>query len=319
VTAARRFSVVVPTAGRPERLSACLDSVLAGDYPHYEVVVVDNAPQRAETTELLRRRYPGDGRLRLVTQPRRGAAHARAAGLAAAREKFVAFVDDDVVVDRAWLGRIAEGFSAAEDVAAVTTLILPRELRTPSQRWLEQYGGFAKGSRRKLFDLGAHRPRDPLYPYSPGVYGSGASMAFRTATLRELGGFDPRFTVGGEDLDAFLKVVLAGHRLVYEPSAVVWHEHPADYAALERIIFRYGVALTALMTKWLVSDRAVARDILVRLPGALRLALDGHSRKNAGKLAGYPRRLTLLELGGMVTGPFVFAESCWRASRGNGR
>jgi GT2 family glycosyltransferase len=255
--------------------------------------------------------------VRWVAEPRPGAAWARTAGLAAARGEFVAFLDDDTVVDRLWLTAIARAFSAGEDVAAVTTLILPRELEAPAQLWLEQFGGYGKGFRRRVFDLREHRSKERLYPYSAGTYGSGASMAFRTQTLRELGGFDTRLSIGGEDLDLFLKVLLAGHRLVYEPAAIAWHQHPSDYRALRRTVFRSGAGLAALMTKWFFSDRAIALDIAVRLPAALRLALDPRSRKNAGKVAGYPAELTRIELAGMLAGPLSYARSSWRARSRN--
>jgi GT2 family glycosyltransferase/O-antigen/teichoic acid export membrane protein len=305
-------TVAVATRDRPGSLRACLDSVLAGERPPDELVVVDNAPERPATAALLGERYPG---ARVVAEPRPGAARARATALAAARGDIVAFVDDDVVVDRGWLAAIAAAFASTDRVGAVTTLIEPTELETPAQVWLEQFGGFAKGSRRRVFDLAEHRPADPLYPYSPGIYGSGASMAFRADLLRRLGGLDPRLSFGGEDLDLFLKVVLSGHRLVYEPAAVARHRHPREYATLRRTMFHYGAGLTALMTKWALSDRRVARDIVARLPAALRLALAPGSRKNAGKLPGFPRELTRLERAGMLAGPFLFARSCWRERR----
>ncbi|HEY4276756.1 MAG TPA: glycosyltransferase [Conexibacter sp.] len=312
--ASMRFTVVIPTCGREDRLPACLDSILASSHAGFEVVVVDNAPQTGATRRLLAERR-ADKRIRRVAEPRRGTAAARAAGLAEAREPYVVFVDDDVIVDRGWLAAIARAFTAVPDVSAVTGLVLPRELDTPAQRWLEQFGGFGKGSRRLVFDLGEHRHPDPLYPYAPGAYGSGASMAFRTQALRELGGCDTRLSTGGEDLDLFLKVVLGGQRLVYEPAAIVWHRHPPELRSLRATMFRYGAGLAAVMTKWLLSDPRIALEIVRRLPHALRLALDPGSRKNAGKQPGYPRHLTWVERGGMLCGPFLYAAAAWRARR----
>ena len=57
---------------------------------------------------------------------------------------MVAFTDDDVIVDPAWLRRCAEAFERARDVACVTGLILPLELETDSQLLLEQFAGSAK-------------------------------------------------------------------------------------------------------------------------------------------------------------------------------
>jgi GT2 family glycosyltransferase len=303
------ISVVVATRDRPQLLAQCLESVLAGERAPDELIVVDNAPERPATAALVRDRYP---RVRLVAEPRPGAARARSAGLDAARGDVIAFVDDDVTVDRGWLAAIERGFAVTDDVGAVTTLILPAELETAAQVWLEQFGGFAKGTQRRIFDLGEHRSSDRLYPYSPGVYGSGASMAFRTDLLRRFG-FDARLTFGGEDLDLFLQVVLGGHRLVYEPEAVAFHRHPREYAALRRTMFRYGAGLTALMTKWALSDPRLALEIALRMPAAVRLALDPKSRKNAGRRTGYPRELMWLERAGMLAGPFMFAGSRLRA------
>src|SRR6185437_8580535 len=73
-----------------------------------------------------------------------------------------------------------------------------------------------------------------------------------------LGEFDPLLgagspTRGGEDLDMFLRVILAGERLSYVPSALVWHRHRADVAALGEQIYSYGYGLGAYLAKHLLS------------------------------------------------------------------
>jgi hypothetical protein len=300
-------SVVIATRERPELLRACLRSLPAGEA---EVLVVDNAP-RSDAT----RRVAEEAGVRYLVEPRPGAALARNRGLAEARGDIVAFLDDDVVADADWLSATVGGFRALSGVGCVTSLILPLELETPAQLWLEEFGGFDKGFARRVFDLAEHRLPDPLYPWSAGIYGSGAAMAFDTALLREAGGFDPRLASGGEDLDLFLKVLFAGGRIVYEPAALVWHRHPRDYAALRRTMFTYGAGLSGLMTKWALSRPATAAQIARRLPAAARLALDPRSRKNAGKRPGYPRELTRRELTGLAAGPALFLSAAWSARR----
>ena len=70
--------------------------------------------------------------------------------------------DDDVVVDPEWLAAIAEAGTSAPGIQCVTGLILPAEIATPAQELLEQFGGYARGFRRRWVDLGEHRPADPL-------------------------------------------------------------------------------------------------------------------------------------------------------------
>jgi GT2 family glycosyltransferase len=55
----------------------------------------------------------------------------RNAGLAVAEGEIAAFIDDDVVVDPAWLDSSVRAFGAAADVACVTGMILPLTSRAP--------------------------------------------------------------------------------------------------------------------------------------------------------------------------------------------
>ncbi|TYP87211.1 glycosyltransferase [Blastococcus xanthinilyticus] len=310
---APRVTVVVPTVGR-EDLAGCLRSLLAQEYADFEVVVVDNAPgpeRRALLDRVLASVEDPAHRVRRVVEPIPGISYARNRGLAAADGPLVAFVDDDVLVDRRWLRATVAAFDAVPGVTCVTGLVLPWEVETAEQGWFVQYGGFDKGFRRRAYDLTGQRGDSVLYPYLPGQYGTGANQAFRTAFLRELGGFDPtlgmrRPVVGGEDIDVLLRTVLAGGVLVYEPQALLWFQPYRDYRSLQRQMVIYGRGLAAVLLKAALSDRAVAADLARRVPAGLRFLLDPRSGKNSGK-QGYPLALTLRELTGVLTGPPAYA------------
>jgi GT2 family glycosyltransferase len=301
----------VTTCNRPFQLRRTLDSLLAQTYPTFELIVVDNRPDAAVTGPAVRERYGTDPRVRCIGEPRAGLSAARNAGLAHARGSFVAFTDDDVTIDRHWLSSLAHALLGDEAVACVTGLILPLELETMAQLWFEQFGGFGKGFRRQSFDLGPNRPPDALFPYTAGRFGSGANTAFRTGVLKALGGFAVDLGAGtpahgGEDLDAYLNVIHAGYRLVYEPRAILWHPHHLDLPKLSRQIHRYGVGLTAALTRRFLASREERREIIRRLPAGLAYALHPRSPKNTGKGPSYPARLTLLELAGMLRGPIAY-------------
>ena len=304
-------SVVVATRDRPFQLLRTLEDLLVQTYPRFELIVVDNRPGAGVTREAVTGRYGADPRVRYLPEPRVGLSAARNAGLAHARGTLVAFTDDDVTIDRHWLSSLAQVFLDDRETACVTGLILPLELDTPAQLWFEQFGGFAKGFQRRSFHLGPGHPRDALFPYAPGRFGSGANTAFRTGVLRALGGFAMELgagtpTCGGEDLDAHLNVLHAGHRLVYQPRALVWHPHHLDLPGLSRQIHRYGIGLSAALSKRLAGGRDERRAILRRLPAGLAYAVHPGSTKNRSKGPGYPARLTLLELAGMLRGPITY-------------
>jgi hypothetical protein len=114
---------------------------------------------------------------------------------------------------------------------------------------------------------------------------------------------------GGEDLDVLLRTVLAGHVIVYEPAALMWHRHRRSFEALRRQMFRYGIGLSATVTKWCLDDPRTAWEVLRRVPRGLLLLLRPTSDKNARKSASFPALLTVLELLGVLVGPITYLRS----------
>jgi GT2 family glycosyltransferase len=305
-----KLSVVVTTCGKDESVSQAVASVLACDPGPLEVIVVENRPRNSTVAATLQERFGADSRLRCVSEPRVGLSHARNAGLAVAVGDAVAFTDDDVVVDRKWVEWLARGFAGDRDVACVTGLILPADLETASQVQIEQFAGFGKGWERRIFRI--DNPTSALFPYAAGEFGSGACTALRRDVANELGGFATELGAGtrargGEDLDLFVRVLVAGHVLVYEPAAVIWHHHPDVAQHLRKELFSYGVGLSAMMTKQMLEGHA--RAILRRVPAGLRFVRDPESRKNVRKGPAYPKYFDWIERAGFVAGPLAYLAS----------
>ncbi|GHD31489.1 hypothetical protein GCM10010313_74980 [Streptomyces violarus] len=324
-------SVVVATRERAGQLARALDSLLAQDHPQFEIVVVDNAPVTDETRELVERKYAE--RVRYVCEKVPGLAIAHNTGLAAVQGEVVAFTDDDVVADPRWLTELTAPFAADAGLGCGTGLILPARLTTPAQVLLESHGGFAKGFTPRTYDPARPPGDEPLFPFTAGRFGSGANMAFRTAVLRSVGGFDPATGAGtaargGDDLYGFVRVLAQGHRLRYTPSALVWHHHRETWQDLETQAYGYGAGLTAYLTAVLVNRPALLPAFLARLPRGLAHArtLTAVRETEGGGAPGdhdvrthpWPRRLSRLQRRGMLYGPvgYVRARRALRATAG---
>ncbi|MCH7584942.1 MAG: glycosyltransferase family 2 protein [Acidobacteria bacterium] len=308
-----QVTVIVATRDRTEKLRRCLQSVLELSYPLFDVVVVDNAPSSDETRRMVEDRYGDEPRVRYLRQDKLGLARAHNHGVEAAEGSILAFTDDDVVVDEEWLSNIVDAFGDPA-VGCVTGRIAPLALETPSQRWLESYAGFSKGVERRVFDLNGHRPDDPLFPYTAGQLGSGANMAFRADVLEAMGGFDPALgagsgAYGGDDLAAFFEVVTRGYRLVYEPAALVNHEHHRDEAALRRVMFGYGAGLTAYLTKTVIDRPSRILGLIGKVPRGLWYGLSSRSKRNRRRAADHPPSLRRREVLGMLVGPYAYLRS----------
>jgi GT2 family glycosyltransferase len=304
-------TVVVCTRNRPDSVLVTLRGLADLRYRPFEVVVIDNAPSSDATKDAVRREFGADPRIRYVREPRPGLSCARNRGLAEASADIVAFTDDDVRVDPWWLNGIVRGFGAASEVACVTGLIATAELDNAAQLYFHLREGWGASCERRIFDLGENRDESPLYPYSAGVFGAGANFAVSRAVLKEVGVFNEALGAGtpsggGEDLNMFMRIVLAGYRLVYEPSAVVSHVHRADLAELSRQMRAYGSGCTAALTAITMADARARRELPTKvISGVARmLKLSSGVRDNPTLPSGLIRR----EAFGFVLGPRLYLK-----------
>lgn len=326
--AAAAVRVVVATRNRAEMLERCLDSLLVQDHPDYSIVVVDNAPSDTITRELITQKYAPTGRVHYRLEPQPGLANAHNRGLAGLDLEIVAFTDDDVVADQQWLSRLTAPFAEDGAIGCVTGGIVPAELETRAQWWTERHGAFLKGLERRDYNMDVHRPHDKLFPFAAGQLGSGANMAFRRSALDTIGGrFDPALGAGtlargGDDLAAFADIVLAGHRLVYLPHALVWHYHRRSEDGMKRQAYGYGVGLGAYLTKCIVDRPTRVFTFMIALPEALLHLLGKSSQKNKRVADDYPSSFVWSERLGIICGiPAYFwsRRAHHRLTTGNGK
>jgi GT2 family glycosyltransferase len=298
-------TVVVSTRDREDSLRAALRSLLAVDYPDFDVIVVDNAAKTDDSANVVI--GLADPRVRMVKEPVAGLSRARNTGVAHATGQLVAFTDDDVLVDPGWLHALVRGFSRAPNVACVTGMVPSAEIETPAQAYFDVKVGWADSSRPRLFDLGPNRVDQPLYPYLAGTFGAGANFAVRREALAAVGPFDEALGAGspakgGEDIDYFLRTILAGRAIAYEPAAIVWHVHRRELSALRGQMDGYGSGLSAFAFKHLLAPQT-AVDVARRVPaGVLRM----RELRERGASEGDPLRLWAPELKGFSRGPLRY-------------
>jgi GT2 family glycosyltransferase len=319
-------SVVVCTRNRSEMLPPCLDRLAALTYERLEILIVDNAPSDGSTKDLIEARAEVDPRFRYVLESRPGLSAARNRGLAEARGRFVAYTDDDVAVDARWVQGLLRGFQSTQNVGCVTGLVCTAEIVSAAEAYFDARSpSWSTRCEREVFDLGEHRQVSALYPYSAGIYGTGANFAFDREVLLGLGPFDEALgagtkTRGGEDLDMFVRVLQAGKAIVYEPSSIVWHHHRADDTALLSQMFGYGTGLTAYLTKLLLRP-STRWEVLRRVPAGL-VKMANIRRSTGARLTQKvkaPRRAWSREVSGYAAGPWLYLreERSRRARVGN--
>jgi GT2 family glycosyltransferase len=253
-------TVIVCTRDRTELLKSAIASILATNHSDFGVLVVDNAPSSNATHEFVT--GLADSRVQLISEPVPGLSRARNAGLLAATGDVVAFVDDDVIVDRDWLNILVRGFGYGDSVACVSGMVPAGELRTPAQAYFENRVGWSESADVRVFEW-SKAPKDvPLFPFEVRHYGTGANFAVDRRVALSIGGFDERLGAGtpasgGEDIDMFFRILRSGRQLVNEPAAIAWHRHRATADDLRAQTRGYGLGLGAWLAK-VASDPAMA-------------------------------------------------------------
>jgi glycosyltransferase involved in cell wall biosynthesis len=219
------ITVIVCTYNRAETLAKTLDSLAASILPEpisWEVLVVDNNShdQTREVVEEFCHRYPG--RFRYLFEPQQGLSHARNTGIREAQGDVLAFTDDDVILEPAWLQNLtaalhnSEWAGAGGRIVALWTRPIPSWLSTDDPRVMGPFVAFDPGTEAGPLT----RP-----PY-------GANMAFRRQVFEKHGVFRADLGRSGnnlqgrEDIEFGNRLLAAGERLRYEPHAIVRHLVP---------------------------------------------------------------------------------------------
>ncbi len=310
---------VVCTRERPGPLAACLDSVLAQEYPRLRVLVVDNAPVTDATRRVVAA-AAARGPVEYVVEPRPGLSRARNRAVAASPGEILAWIDDDELADRYWLSEVARGLVDHPDASVVSGVIVPAELRTPAQVLFEQFGGHSKGRgfTPDVFSPATASRQSPLYPLPP--FGTGANMTFRPGVIESIGGFDPALgagtrAMGSEDTLAFTQVLRRGGTIVYQPSAICRHFHREDLEGLRRQMLGYGTGLTAAYTSLVLHHPFVLFGLLRLVPTALRDLRNPDSIRNAGIEESFPPDLMAANKRGLLTGPWAYLRGTLDARR----
>jgi GT2 family glycosyltransferase len=150
-------------------------------------------------------------------------------------EEAVVFLDSDETAPRPWLATLLAPLEGrAADIAGGPTH--PHGLpRSYTERYVNEFDAWFY---------------ENVVARDPTTLPMG-NTAWRLSTLLEVGGFDPRLTMGGEDWDINLRARNAGARFAFVPDAWVFHDqaHLGGIRKLLRRKYRYSVGASVAYLK----------------------------------------------------------------------
>lgn len=213
-------SVIVINHNGIQFLGKCLQSILASEYPDFEIIIVDNASSDNSANFLLSASSQ-TSKLRIILNSKNlGPAAARNQAASIAKGAILAFLDNDTRPDRKWL---TYGCRSLEDhqVGAVQCKLL---LDDGSNR-IDSIGSL-------LSKLGFLIQRVPLgviedkgqYDHPTDIFCTkSAGMIVRRTAFEVVGRFDEDYFIFNEEMDVCWRLWLAGYRVVFVPTSKVYH------------------------------------------------------------------------------------------------
>jgi len=305
VSPAPQVSIVIPVYGKSAYTLHCLASIVRNPPDGaFEVIVVDDCSPD-DTLSLL---SDIAGLHLLRNRTNLGFIGSCNAGAAAAKGRFLHFLNNDTAVTPGWLDELLLTFSLFPGTGlAGSKLIYP-------DGSLQEAGGiiWQDGS---AWNFGrGQNPDLPQYDYAREVdYCSAASILVEKSLFDELRGFDPHYAPAYcEDADLALKIRDRGYRVLYQPRSVVTHYEGISCGRdlqsgikayqvqnMQKMFFRWQSRLSAHQKNGQDVDRAKDRMAKWRV-----LVLDHCTPtpdQDAGSLAAYNSLLLFREMGFLPT------------------
>lgn len=256
-------SVIVPAYRAADVLPRCLAALRDQSVTceSYEIIVVDDGSpdQTADIAEKILADASRSVEGRVIRAPHGGPAHARNLGAQAARGDILAFTDADCEPAHDWLEHLTAPLRD-ETVIGVKGVYRTRQkslvARFVQQEYQDKYDRLANLASIDFVDT--------------------YSAAYRREVFLANGGFDEAFTTASvEDQEFSFRLAAQGHRLVFAPKAVVYHQHDATLGEYARRKFGIGFWKMLVLKRHpgkLVSDSHTPQLLKIQM-GLLAAAL----------------------------------------------
>ncbi|MGD8626666.1 MAG: glycosyltransferase family 2 protein [Anaerolineae bacterium] len=214
-------SVIVVGYNGKEYLAQCLSALLDGQHRDYEVIVVDNASTDG-SADHVEQTFPWVRVLR--NQTNLGFGGAANLGARQAMGQYLAFLNQDTIVEPGWLASLVAALERDPQAALATSKILL--LDRPDA--INTCGNDVHCTGLTLC-RGMGQPASACAQPAHVRAVSGAAFAISQDLFHRLGEFDDTFFMYMEDTDLSWRARLAGYHCLYVPGSVVYHDYALHF------------------------------------------------------------------------------------------
>ena len=245
------ISIIITFRDKVELLSECIESISRlTTYDDYELVLVNNQSRETSTLEYLAE-LRSNRRVTVISFDESfNYSRANNEGAQAARGDYLIFLNNDTkLLTPDWIEQLC-GYASLPDIGAVGAKLL-------FGNGSIQHAGVVVGMTGFANHVFA-REHEPFLPTAwmrhtrncSGV--TAACMAIERRKFFELGGFDERLTLTGNDVDLCLRLLRTGRRNVFIPTVNLFHYEKST--RLENSVTEQNKRLSLLSYSTLLGD-----------------------------------------------------------------
>lgn len=207
-------------------MEECFTSLENLDYPkdRFEVILVDNASSDG-SVEYSRHDFPWIKILQL--DENYGFCRPNNEGVKIAQGEYVAFLNNDTVVEKEWLCELVKGVLREEQIISCASKVLYYDRRdvinTAGGKITIIGGGFYRGY--------GDRDSDRYGEFEYTGFGCGAGVLVKKDFFESIGGFDEDYFAACEEHDLGWRSWLYGYKVLYVPTAVMYHKESGTFGS----------------------------------------------------------------------------------------
>jgi GT2 family glycosyltransferase len=211
-------TVIVVNYNGKKYLESCFDSLLNIDRNNIplEIVMVDNL-SGDDSVRYVKDRFP---EIKVVENDLNNFARALNLGIRNASGEYIAFLNNDVQVEKNWLQGLLDVILREEKIGAVQSKLLFSEGGAINSAGVEEVDDFY------FRDIGFREEDSGQYEKIREInYFSGGSVLLRRSCIDSVGDIDEDFIMFFEDIDFSIRSRKAGWKIFYSPTSVVHHRY----------------------------------------------------------------------------------------------
>jgi GT2 family glycosyltransferase len=210
--------VVIPNWNGADELAACLDSLLDQSVKAH-IIVVDNGSVDGSLA-LLETKYPQVELIKhLVNKGYAGGVNPGFLRAIELKTPYVAAFNNDAVADKNWLKQLVEHLDTHPETGAAACKLLSAD-----GTHLDSTGDYYT-TWGLPYPRGRGEADTTKYDSQTEIFAaSGGASLYRVSMLEEIGLLDEDFFAYYEDVDLSFRAQLAGWKVAYVPSSVVYHD-----------------------------------------------------------------------------------------------